>query len=102
MQGAWAMRTLCFILGATAMSACASEITPEQAADRCEERAQAAQAPEVGVTVGVNSNTGRYVDGSISLTSDYLRGRDPFDVYESCVINLTGQPPIRPPALRSL
>ena len=76
--------------------------TPEQAAIRCEERARAAQAPEVGVTVGASSNSGPFASASISISGDLLRGRDPLEVYETCVMDLTGEPPIRPARLRAL
>lgn len=89
------------LLCALATAAACSPITPERAADRCEERARAAQGPEVGLTVGANSNSGGFAEGSISISSDALRGLDPLAVYESCVMNLTGEPPIRPVRLRS-
>ena len=76
--------------------------TPEEAAQRCEERAQAAQAPTGGVTVGVNNKTGVSTGINIGLSADLLSGRDPLEVYESCVIELTGQLPIRPARLRAL
>lgn len=76
--------------------------TPEQAAARCEERARDAQAPNVGLTLGVNSNSGAFTKGSIGISSDFIRGRDPLAVYESCVFDLTGEAPIRPPRLRSI
>lgn len=76
--------------------------TPEEAARQCEKRAQAAQAPSFGGTVGVNSETGASVGLRIGLSADLLRGRDPLDVYETCVIDLTGEPPIRPARLRVL
>jgi hypothetical protein len=76
--------------------------TPEEAARRCEERARAAQAPEIGLTIGANSDNGPFASGNISLSSDLLRGRDPLEVYESCVIELTGELPVRPPVLRAL
>jgi len=75
-------------------------ISREKAAERCEGRARGAQGPETEVTLGVNSNTGGFASGSIGISSDFLRGLDPVAVYESCVQNLTGQPPIRPPQLR--
>lgn len=84
-----------------AAAAC-TPITPERAADRCEERARAAQGPEVGLTLGTNSNDGPFASGSISISSDAIRGRDPLAVYESCVFNLTGEPPIRPARLRAM
>ncbi len=86
---------------AISVSACTPP-TPEQAAQRCEERARAAQAPEVGVTIGASSDGGPFASGNISLSGDLLRGRDPLEVYETCVIQMTGQPPIRPPRLRAL
>lgn len=91
-----------------AMAACAlvvtacGEISPERAADRCEERARAAQGPEVGLSVGANSDSGTFAKGSISISSDAIRGRDPIEVYESCVFGLTGELPIRPARLRKI
>jgi hypothetical protein len=34
------------------------------------------------------------------VTGDFLVGRDPMQVYVSCVMQQTGQPPIRPPVRR--
>lgn len=82
-----------------ALAAC-GPVSPESAADRCEERARAAQGPTVGLTLGANSNSGPFASGSIGITSDAIRGRDPVDVYESCVFGLTGELPIRPVRLR--
>jgi hypothetical protein len=93
------MRALCLIIATMALVGC-SPPSPEAAADRCEDRARAAQGPEVGLTVGANSNSGPFASGSISITSDAIRGRDPVEVYESCVFGLTGELPIRPVRLR--
>ena len=89
------------VLGMVAVTAgCAlPPPTPEQAAARCEERARAAQGPDVGVTIGANSNTGPFAQGRISISADALRGRDPLAVYDECVFELTGEPPIRPARL---
>lgn len=75
---------------------------PARVADQCEDRAREAQGPTANVTLGVNSNSGGFAEGSVGITSDFLRGRDPIEVYESCVFSRTGQPPIRPPVLRDL
>lgn len=75
---------------------------PARVADQCEARARAAQAPTSEVTIGVNSSTGGFASGAIGITSDFLRRRDPVEVYESCVFTRTGEPPIRPPVLRAL
>ena len=93
------MRFVMIPLMVAGLAAC-TPISPERAADRCEERARAAQGPQVGVTVGANSNSGPFASGSISISSDAIRGRDPVAVYEECVFDLTGQEPIRPVRLR--
>nr|WP_252734475.1 hypothetical protein [Octadecabacter sp. B2R22] len=83
------------------VAACAAApATPERAAEICEEKARAAQGPTGSVSVGANSNTGPYSDVQISLTSDYLAGRDPNDVYAECIYDQTGAAPIRPLVLR--
>ncbi len=82
------------------LGACSSQMTPDQAADYCEERARGAQGPSGEISIGANSETGPFVGGSIEVTSDYLNGRDPMAVYETCVIQRTGELPIRPPVLR--
>ncbi|MFO8127561.1 hypothetical protein [Yoonia sp.] len=86
-------------VGIVVMTAC-TPMSPERAADICEERARAAQGPEVGLTLGANSESGPFASGSISISADAIRGRDPIAVYESCVFNLTGEMPVRPPRLR--
>ncbi|MEM6385953.1 MAG: hypothetical protein AAF718_06925 [Pseudomonadota bacterium] len=76
------------------MAAC-GPVSPERAADMCEDRARAATGPtgEVGVGVGSGGVGGRV---EIGITSDFIQGRDPFVVYEECVRQKTGQGPIRP------
>jgi hypothetical protein len=86
--------------GVLGLAAACGPITPERAADRCEERARAAQGPTVGLTLGANSNSGPFASGNIGITSDAIRGRDPLEVYESCVFGLTGEAPVRPVRLR--
>lgn len=76
------------------MTAC-GPISPERAAEQCEERARAATGPTGKVGIGIGSDG---PDGflEVGITSDYLRGRDPFVVYDQCVRQKTGQGPIRP------
>ncbi len=74
---------------------------PERAAQLCEERARAAQGPTGSVTIGASSDDGPFAGAEIGITSDYLQGRDPLDVYRDCVVDRTGALPIRPPRLRS-
>jgi hypothetical protein len=89
------------LAGLVALAAC--EPVPMdalRAAQVCEERARAAQGPTGSVTFGVNSQSGPSLGASIGVTGDFLAGRDPVAVYESCVFEKTGQAPIRPPVLR--
>lgn len=89
------------VLGLLALTACGAPLlSPEQAALVCEERAREAQAPTGSVTVGTNSRTGGFGGIAIGVTSDYLMGRDPLQVYEDCVMSRSGQAPIRGPLLR--
>ena len=79
------------------LAAC-GPISPERAADMCEERARAAQGITGEAAMGVGSD-GRVItdiDVGFNLSSDYVRGRDPYAVYDSCVRQKTGQGPIRP------
>lgn len=74
-------------------------MSPERAADLCEERARAATGPTGEVGIGINNRGKTSSSIEIGVTSDYLRGRDPYVVYDECVRARTGQGPIRPLAL---
>lgn len=89
------------LIALVAATACAP-MTPERAADRCEERARAAQGPEIGLTMGVSNETGVFGGASLGISTDAIMGRDPLAVYESCVMNLTGELSIRPARLRDI
>lgn len=82
----------------TLVLAACGPISPQRAADICEERAQAAQGVtgEVGVGIASGGKLHTDVDVGISISSDFIRGRDPYQVYDSCVRQKTGQGPIRP------
>ncbi len=83
------------------LSACAPQLMdPERAAILCEERARASGGPSGWVSMSVNSQSGPSIDGEIMVTGDYVRGLDPIQVYEMCVFQRTGQPPIRTPVFR--
>lgn len=88
-----------FLLPAFMLLAACGPLSPERAAEVCEDKARAATGPtgEIGIGIG----TGGKVDSrlEIGVTSDYLRGLDPYQVYEDCVRRETGQGPIRPPVL---
>lgn len=68
----------------------------EQAESQCFERARLAQQPRGEIALGMNSN-GKAVGGlELEISGDYLMGRDPAAVYETCVMSKSGEPPSRP------
>jgi hypothetical protein len=83
------------LLSLLGLSAC-GPITLEQAERQCFERARLAQQPRGEVSVGMNSD-GKAAGGfELNVSSDYLLGRDPAAVYETCVMSKSGEPPSRP------
>jgi hypothetical protein len=71
-------------------------MSPERAARICEERARAATGPTGEIGIGITSDGDARGSIEIGITSDYLQGRDPYEVYETCVRQKTGQGPVRP------
>lgn len=75
-------------------------MTLAQAERQCFERARLAQQPRGEVSVGVGSG-GRTAAGiELNVSSDFLLGKDPSAVYESCVMQKAGEPPSRPLYMR--
>ena len=96
------LRLVLFLPLVAVLAACETgPVDPERAAQVCERRAQAAQGPTGAVTLGASSDDGPFGAVQIGVSGDYLAGRDPVAVYEDCVVQRTGAPPIRPPRLRS-
>jgi len=70
-------------------------VSVQDAEQQCFERARLAQQPRGSVAMGVAN--GRPAGGaSITISSDYLLGRDPSAVYDQCVFQKSGQPPGQP------
>ena len=83
------------LLAGVLLSAC-GPISVQEAERQCFERARLAQQPRGEIGVGVGSN-GRAAAGiELNISSDYIMGRDPAAVYETCVISKSGEPPSRP------
>ena len=78
-----------------ALAAC-GPMSPERAADYCEDRARAATGPTGHVGIGITNKGKTTTSASIGVTSDYLLGKDPYQVYDQCVRQKSGQGPIRP------
>ncbi len=75
-------------------------ITLAQAEQQCFERARLAKQPRGEVTVGASSDGRTSAGLELNLSSDYLLGRDPAAVYETCVMQKAGEPPSRPLYMR--
>ncbi len=77
------------------LTAC-GPVSLAQAERQCLERARLTQQPHSNVFVGVGSNGQTRLKGDITITSDYLQGRDPSAVYDACVYQKSGLPPSQP------
>lgn len=80
---------------AVALTAC-GPMPLSRAEDQCLRQAELAAGPrgEIGFGAASDGTTrGRF---EVTVTSDYIFGRDPSAVYDACVFNKAGQPPSRP------
>lgn len=83
---------------AAGLSAC-GPIPVQQAERNCLDTARAATGPRGEIAMGIGSDghsvrpMGRI---ELSVSSDYVMGRDPSDVFTRCVVRQSGQMPTRP------
>lgn len=83
------------VSGLVFLTAC-GPIPLDQAERQCFDRARLAQQPRGELAVGVGSGgkaAGRF---EVNVSSDFIMGRDPSAVYDSCVLQKSGQAPSRP------
>lgn len=71
-----------------------------EAERQCFERARLAQQPRGEIAVGASSDGRKAAGFELNVSSDYLLGKDPSAVYESCVMSKTGQAPSQPLYMR--
>jgi len=88
------LAAICALLAALPLAAC-GPVSPERAYEQCSERARLAASPRGSVGVGVGSG-GPSASASVTISSDFITGRDPYLVYDNCFRNLTGAGPTRP------
>ena len=75
---------------------------PREVAERnCYERARLAQQPRGEIRAGLGSDGEAAGGFDIAVSSDFLMGRDPAQVYDSCVYQQSGQLPSQPLYSRS-
>lgn len=89
------MRPILALLLLLPLIAC-GPVSREQAERDCLHTARLAQQPRGSVGVGVDSNGKVQPQFDVTVSSDYLSGRDPSQVYDSCVMRKSGQMPSRP------
>jgi hypothetical protein len=89
------MRRLALIGLPVLLVAC-GPIPLAQAERQCFERARLAQQPRGEVAFGVGSGGRTASSVKLEVTSDFIMGRDPSAVYDSCVYQKSGQAPSRP------
>ncbi|WP_347311261.1 hypothetical protein [Defluviimonas sp. SAOS-178_SWC] len=76
------------------LAAC-GPIPVERAERECFQRAHLAASPRGMIAVGTGTS-GPRVKGDISISSDFIQGKDPSALYDACVFQKSGQPPRRP------
>ena len=77
-----------------ALGACtANLVSVEEAMEDCMETARAATTPTGTAAIGVNSHGKVSTSLSIGISTDYIAGRDPDEVYERCVVRRSGSKP---------
>jgi hypothetical protein len=87
---------LIFLVLPLTLTACDTTVSAERAYEECSERARLAERPRGSVGLGVGSG-GRAVSSfDVTVTGDFLAGRDPYVVYDQCFRRLTGAGPTRP------
>lgn len=76
------------------LAAC-GPIPRAQAEKQCLHEARLAEHPRGSVGLGVGSDGQTHLMGDITISSDYLQGRDPSQVYDNCVFHRSGEMPSR-------
>lgn len=88
-------RTVLLTLFALSPLMACGPIPVDQAERACAEDARLAERPRGRVGLGVGSGGGVGVL-DVTVSSDFLLGRDPSQVYDACVKSRSGQFPTRP------
>jgi hypothetical protein len=82
-------------LAALVLLAACGPMSVERAEEACYDRARLAAGPRGMVAVGAGSG-GAASKVRLTVSSEWLQGKDPSALYNSCVYKKSGQPPRRP------
>jgi hypothetical protein len=88
------------ILPALLMLTACGPMTLAEAERQCFERARLAKQPRGEVSVGASSDGRKSAGFELNVSSDFLLGKDPSAVYDSCVMQKAGEAPSRPLYMR--
>ena len=83
------------VLLVAGLAACGPE-TRAQAERNCFEQARLAERPRGEIALGASNRGGLWGGAGVTITSDYLLGRDPQQVWQNCVYRRSGEMPSRP------
>ena len=84
------------LLAALAGLAACGPMTVQQAERECFDRARVAQQPRGQIGIGARSDGKAVGNLDLTISSDWLTGKDPSAVYETCVMSKSGEAPRRP------
>ena len=70
-------------------------VSVELAEKQCLDRARLAAGPRGEIALGAGSN-GPVTAYRLEINSDFLRGRDPSQVFDTCVVSKSGELPRTP------
>lgn len=90
------MRRAALLLAALAPLAACGPVPLPQAEEACFQQARLATRPRGEVGIGVDSTGKVGAMGEVTISSDFIQGRDPAQVYDTCVFQKSGQMPSRP------
>jgi hypothetical protein len=71
-------------------------VSRAQAERECLSQARLAEHPRGSVGVGMDSTGKLSPTFDVTISSDYLQGRDPSQLYDNCVMRRSGEMPSRP------
>lgn len=89
------MRSLITLIMCLPLLAC-GPVSVAQAERDCLAQARLAQQPRGSVGLGIGSDGKVRPTFDISISSDFIQGRDPSQVFDNCVVRRSGQMPQRP------
>ena len=77
------------------LAAC-GPMSVERAEEHCFRKAELAAGPKGSVGIGANSKGQKAGHIEVAVSSDWLTGKDPSAVYDTCVMAKSGEAPRRP------